>query len=236
MFSEAWLCLSRTKHIRNFHHDAVLISGHPLTLADAALEYGRMLLRDLSELPRRLREEKNRSPEIFKKVATSPDRCERHHRMLQSYARHDYLEVPKLPLLEDPSAVVLDVGSGSGTLGKLFAQEYPQAGSETSCRMPRMFVLKFHTFDLGVWKSNMVFSYRLFSSVRLSRWVLHCILISKAMQRAGGKDLSAWFAGSPSAGHCRWTLAYCVRGLAVWLEPGGAYVTAMSLCRQFLCR
>lgn len=206
--------------------------GHPLTLRDAALEYGHELGDLWSELPRRLRED-DRSPEIFQKVATSPDRCERHHRMLQSYARHDYLEVPKLPLLEDPSAVVLDVGSGSGTLGKLFAEEYPQAGSETSCRMPRMFVLKFHTFDLGVWKSNMVFSYRLFSSVRLSRWVLHRIPISKAMQRAGGKDLSAWFAGSPSAGHCRWTLAYRVRGLAVWLEPGGAYVTAMSLRRQF---
>ncbi len=97
-----------------------------MTLADAAREYGRELGDLWSELPRRLRED-DRSPEIFKNVATSPDRCERHHRMLQSYARHDYLEVPKLPLLEDPSAVVLDVGAGSGTLGKLFAEEYPQA-------------------------------------------------------------------------------------------------------------
>eukprot|EP00434_Breviolum_minutum_P034893 symbB.v1.2.030887.t1/scaffold3525.1/size55316/5 len=104
----------------------LLQEGHPLTLRDAALEYGRELDDLWSELPRRLRED-DRSPEIFQKVATSPDRCERHHRMLQSYARHDYLEVPKLPLLEDSSAVVLDVGSGSGTLGKLFAQEYPQA-------------------------------------------------------------------------------------------------------------
>ena len=62
-------------------------------------------------------------------VVASPDRCQKHHRMLRSYARHDYFEVPKLLQLDslEPGNVVLDVGAGTGALGTLILQENPQA-------------------------------------------------------------------------------------------------------------
>eukprot|EP00438_Fugacium_kawagutii_P015571 Skav229704 [mRNA] locus=scaffold49:66191:71189:+ [translate_table: standard] len=101
------------------------VTKHPWTLADAAREYGRELGDFWSDLPGRLRGE-DRSPKVFQEVAASPDRCRSHHRMLRSYARHDYSEVPKLLKL-DPGSVVLDVGAGSGTLGKLMLEEHPKA-------------------------------------------------------------------------------------------------------------
>ena len=65
-------------------------------------------------------------PTVPWQVVTSPDRCQKHHRMLRSYARHDYFEVPKLLQL-DPGNVVLDVGAGTGALGTLILQENPKA-------------------------------------------------------------------------------------------------------------
>ena len=65
-------------------------------------------------------------PGIFKEVAMSPHRCKSHHRMLQSYARHDYIQVPAILDLGNSPAVILDVGAGTGTLAKLLVEEYPK--------------------------------------------------------------------------------------------------------------
>lgn len=102
----------------------LLCEEHPWTLADAAREYGRELGDMWAKLPQRLRGE-DRCPEVFLEVVASPDRCQKHHRMLRSYARHDYFEVPKLLQL-DPGNVVLDVGAGTGALGTLILQENPK--------------------------------------------------------------------------------------------------------------
>ena len=106
---------------------AFLQRRHPLTLADAAQEYGRHLTASWASLATKLSQDS--SPSIFKEVAAS--RCASHHRMLQSYARHDYGEVPKVLRFLDqkPSQkplVVLDVGGGTGTLSKLLLAEYPE--------------------------------------------------------------------------------------------------------------
>lgn len=76
-------------------------------------------------------------------VVASPDRCQKHHRMLRSYARHDYFEVPKLLQLDslEPGNVVLDVGAGTGALGTLILQENPQVRAPSIQLVPWFLVM-----------------------------------------------------------------------------------------------
>ncbi len=87
----------------------------PLTLADAAVEYGRRFTRIWDALGTSLSTHTGWAPpSLFEDVAHAPG-CQGHHRMLRSYARHDYGAVPAaLPLRGDE--VVIDAGGGLGVL------------------------------------------------------------------------------------------------------------------------
>lgn len=102
-----------------------LHAEHPMTLADAALEYGDQMTAAWRALPAALRGDPEFRPDIFREVARDPSRRERHHRMLRSYARHDYAGLPEVLALgaED---LVLDVGGGTGELAAKLLWAYPQ--------------------------------------------------------------------------------------------------------------
>ncbi|MGB1090910.1 MAG: methyltransferase [Oceanobacter sp.] len=100
-----------------------LCLSHEKTLADAAIEYGEDLLKRWGHLPE-LIQGAQRESDIFSAVASDPDRVTSHHRMLASYARHDYSAiVPLLPIREE--AVVLDAAGGTGTLTTLLQKHFP---------------------------------------------------------------------------------------------------------------
>ena len=104
---------------------AFLNTGHPWTLADAAVEYGRMFPAMWEALPRALRVDSGwRAPDIFAEVAAGPARVTPHHRMLTSYARHDYAAVPAALGLRGDERVI-DAGGGHGALAGLLVEAYP---------------------------------------------------------------------------------------------------------------
>ena len=105
---------------------AFLAADHPWTLADAAVEYGRAFPRMWDALPRALRADAGwRPPDIFAEVASDPARVASHHRMLASYALHDYGPVPgALDLRGDER--VIDAGGGLGALAGLLAKAHPR--------------------------------------------------------------------------------------------------------------
>ncbi len=105
---------------------AFLAAGHPWTLADAAVEYGRVFPGMWDALPRALRADDGwRPPDIFGQVAADPARVESHHRMLASYALHDYGGVPDALDLRGDERVI-DAGGGLGALAGLLVAAHPQ--------------------------------------------------------------------------------------------------------------
>ncbi|WP_437310932.1 methyltransferase [Sorangium sp. So ce388] len=110
-----WCTTSRGDHLR---------AAHPLTLADAALEYAGPLRRRWRDLPHALRSASWRPQDVFVEVAEDPARRASHHRMLRSYALHDYAPVvQQLPLGD--ARLVLDAGGGTGALATLLLQWRP---------------------------------------------------------------------------------------------------------------
>ena len=105
---------------------AFLAAGHPWTLAEAAVEYGRFIAGMWETLPRRLRADDGRPPpDIFGEVATDPARVASHHRMLASYALHDYGPVADALDLRGDERVI-DAGGGLGVLAGLLVDTHPQ--------------------------------------------------------------------------------------------------------------
>lgn len=105
---------------------AYLQAQHPLTLADAAREYGRTFPRMWASLPQALRQDGGwRAPDIFGEVATDQERIAAHHRMLQSYARHDYAAVPDALRLRGDE-LLIDAGGGLGVLARMLLARHPQ--------------------------------------------------------------------------------------------------------------
>lgn len=97
---------------------------HLLTLADAALEYDGPLDALWSTLPLAVRGADWSPPDVFGQVAADPDRVASHHRMLASYARHDYERVADaLPL--NGCETVVDAGGGVGVLAELLLLRHP---------------------------------------------------------------------------------------------------------------
>lgn len=89
---------------------------HPLTLADAALEYAGPFSEVWTSLTQALRADGNRiAPDVFAEVSRDERRCESHHRMLRSYARHDYSAVPGILGLQGCEHLI-DAGGGLGVL------------------------------------------------------------------------------------------------------------------------
>ena len=102
-----------------------LRANHPLTLADAALEYAGAFGELWSCLPEALRQGGDwRAPDIFGDVARDSVRLHGHHRMLRSYARHDYALMPGALGLHGDE-IVVDAGGGFGTLAKNILNVYP---------------------------------------------------------------------------------------------------------------
>ena len=105
----------------------LLRADHPLTLADAALEYAGPFTAMWRRLPAALRRSSTWSaPDIFGDVARDEARRIGHHRMLRSYARHDYAEVCTALDLRGDERVV-DAGGGLGVLAQLILDTYPSA-------------------------------------------------------------------------------------------------------------
>ena len=103
---------------------AYLEAAHPRTLADAALEYGRVFPRLWAALPQALHGTDWQPPDIFGEVAADPARTAAHHRMLMSYARHDYGAVPAALGLGGGEHVI-DAGGGLGVLAEMLTEAYP---------------------------------------------------------------------------------------------------------------
>lgn len=102
-----------------------LLRSHAWTLADAALEYAGRFTRMWSDLPEALRAGSNwRPPDVFGDVAKEPEGRVTHHRMLQSYARHDYATVPAALALRGDEHVV-DAGGGLGELARGVLAAWP---------------------------------------------------------------------------------------------------------------
>ena len=105
---------------------AFLAVGHPWTLADAAVEYGRSFSKIWETLPRALQADEGwQPPDIFGEVAADPARTASHHRMLASYALHDYGPVPDALDLGGTERVI-DAGGGLGVLAGLLLESCPQ--------------------------------------------------------------------------------------------------------------
>lgn len=103
----------------------LLRADHPLTLADAAGEYAGSFSRMWSELPEALRAGSGWSaPNVFEEVARDELRRAGHHRMLRSYARHDYGGVPDALDLRGDERIV-DAGGGLGVLAQLVLEAHP---------------------------------------------------------------------------------------------------------------
>jgi hypothetical protein len=111
-----WCLTSRGEFLR---------AEHPLTLADAALEYAGPFSKAWSLLPHALRSNSDwTAPDVFGEVGRDDARRPGHHRMLQSYARHDYADVCGVIDLRDAERVI-DAGGGLGVLGRLIISAYP---------------------------------------------------------------------------------------------------------------
>lgn len=104
---------------------AMLRLDHPLTLADAAIEYRGPLSAHWRTLTDALRADRAwEPPSIFEDVAADPLRVTSHHRMLRSYARHDYEAVAAALALRGDEHVV-DAGGGSGHLAAMVLDHCP---------------------------------------------------------------------------------------------------------------
>lgn len=102
-----------------------LMQEHPWTLADAAREYAGPLRTLWGSLTNALRDPNWHAPDVFGEVAADPLRVKAHHRMLRSYARHDYPSVSQALQLRGDEQV-LDVGGGVGVLAEMLLAEYPK--------------------------------------------------------------------------------------------------------------
>lgn len=102
-----------------------LRSDHPLTLADAALEYAHHFPAMWRRLSQAVRGDSSWcTPDVFGEVAQDARRRSAHHRMLRSYARHDYADV--VGVLElDGTERIIDAAGGLGVLGELMLKSFP---------------------------------------------------------------------------------------------------------------
>lgn len=134
-----------------------LVGDAALTLADAALEYAGPLSGLWRALPKALKADSNwRATDIFTDVAKSKRRRMSHHRMLSSYARHDYATVP-IALALDGREHIIDAGGGLGTLSQLLLETYPEL-SVTVLERPELVKLVASKAYHGLtWKAGDIF-------------------------------------------------------------------------------
>jgi SAM-dependent methyltransferase len=103
---------------------AYLGASHPQSLAGAALEAAGPLADRWARLDDMLRGDDAPRPTIFEEIGVQPERQRRHHRMLESYAAHDYSSlIAHLPIHAGDS--VLDAGGGTGWLAQQVRARFP---------------------------------------------------------------------------------------------------------------
>lgn len=102
----------------------LLRHDHPLTLADAALEYAGPLRERWAALTAAMQPGGWRPDDVFDAVAADAGRVVAHHRMLRSYARHDYAFLPTALKLRGDETV-LDAGGGQAVLAGLLLDAHP---------------------------------------------------------------------------------------------------------------
>lgn len=103
----------------------LLRKDHPLTLADAALEYAGPFTAMWAKLPDALRSGTRWiAPDVFGDVARDDARVPGHHRMLRSYALHDYPAICSALDLRGDERVV-DAGGGLGVLAEFILEAHP---------------------------------------------------------------------------------------------------------------
>ena len=105
---------------------AYLRSDNPWTLSGAACEYGNHFAEMWRTLPDAMRKEGSwNAPDIFSDLVKDESRRKAHHIMLQSYARHDYANVPEAMALNGDECIV-DAGGGLGVLASSLVDQYPK--------------------------------------------------------------------------------------------------------------
>jgi hypothetical protein len=102
-----------------------LHSGHPRSLAHAALEYAGIMGDRWRRLPEALRQGAAwRPPDFFDEVAGAPELRVAHHRTLASYADHDYRPLAAAVELDGVERLV-DAGGGHGVLLQMLLERAP---------------------------------------------------------------------------------------------------------------
>jgi ubiquinone/menaquinone biosynthesis C-methylase UbiE len=102
-----------------------LRGDHPLTLADAALEYAGPFSEMWTRLPDAIQNGASWSAsDLFEQVAYDNIRCAKHHRMLGSYAVHDYKNIISALDIHDGD-IIIDAGGGIGMLAKMVIDYNP---------------------------------------------------------------------------------------------------------------
>lgn len=144
--SEQWVLTGRGELLR---------ADHPLTLADAAVEYAGPFTAMWSRLPDALRRKSVwRAPDVFGEVARDDTRRIGHHRMLRSYARHDYGDVCRVLDLRGNEHVV-DAGGGVGVLAQIILKTHPSV-KVTVIERPEVVAMAQCSSEVN-WKSGSLF-------------------------------------------------------------------------------
>ena len=163
--NEVWRLTSRGEFLRK---------DHPLTLSDAATEYAGRLHDPWLDLPDALRRDSNWSPpKVFEDVAASDvASCAGHHRMLRSYARHDYPSVCRALRLQGTERII-DAGGGLGVLAGFIKELHPQV-QVTVLERPEVVALGKQTHADVSWHAASLFeSWGLSADAVLLSRILH---------------------------------------------------------------
>jgi len=104
---------------------AFLDPVHPTTLHPAAIEYARHMVGPWRDLPRILAGERPSDQDLFRVVADDADRVDGFHRMLTSYALHDYGRIGEAIDLQGEKTLI-DAGGGAGIVAGFLLRAHPQ--------------------------------------------------------------------------------------------------------------
>jgi len=102
-----------------------LLKSHEISLASASLEYRGDLLKRWYQLPEVIKGFQVKQ-DIFDDVDSSTFRRGGHHKMLRSYAIHDYAHLVEYLPIEN-NDIVFDAAGGNGALCEILKKHYPKA-------------------------------------------------------------------------------------------------------------
>ncbi|RMG10990.1 MAG: methyltransferase [Deltaproteobacteria bacterium] len=103
---------------------ALLDQRHPMSLHSAAIEYARHMVAPWRDLLHILAGDRLAGRDLFQVVADDAERVERFHRMLSSYALHDYSRIGEAINLEGEKTLI-DAGGGTGIVAGFLLRAHP---------------------------------------------------------------------------------------------------------------